>query len=96
MSLSNALGEAHPAPSTPPRNRRLPAINAERCTGCGRCVAVCEPHLLSLEVVHWRKFAALRDPPLCTGCSFCAAVCPFHAITMRRPAGDQAAAGCTD
>lgn len=72
--------EARPPPR---RSRRLPAIDAGRCTGCGRCVAACEPHLLSLEVVQWKKFASLHDAPRCTGCSLCALRCPFDAIAMR-------------
>ena len=69
---------------------RLPAIDAERCTGCGRCVAACEPRVLSLETARdWRKSAVLRDSggcTGCTGCSLCALRCPFDAITMKRPA----------
>ena len=65
---------------------RLPAIDPRRCTGCGRCVAVCGPHLLSLEVERWVKSAVLHSAERCTGCSACAVACPFHAIAMRRPA----------
>lgn len=66
---------------------RLPDIDPRRCTGCGRCVAACAPHVLSLEVVRWKKSAVLRDAGGCTGCRLCAVKCPFHAITMRTPAG---------
>jgi ferredoxin len=62
---------------------RLPAIDTRRCTGCGRCVAACGLHLLSLETVRWEKFAVLHEPDRCTGCSLCAVICPFHAVTMR-------------
>lgn len=62
---------------------RQPAINPARCTGCGHCVAVCEPHLLSLEVLRWKKTAVLQDAPSCTGCNACAVTCPFRAIVMR-------------
>jgi len=65
---------------------RLAVIDTRSCTGCGRCVAVCDPHLLSLEVVRWKKFAVMHEPERCTGCSACAVACPFHAITMRRQA----------
>jgi ferredoxin len=76
-------------PRAPRRPERLPDIDTGRCTGCGRCVAVCDPHLLSLEVVRWKKFAVLHEPGRCTGCNACAASCPFHAITLRK----QVAAG---
>ena len=68
---------------------RLPAIAADRCTGCGRCVAACTPRVLSLETAaDWRKSAVLHQADGCTGCSLCALRCPFGAITMalRRPA----------
>jgi Fe-S-cluster-containing hydrogenase component 2 len=51
-------------------------------------VAVCDPHLLSLERVLWQKNAVLHDAHLCTQCNRCAAACPFHAISMRRASGD--------
>lgn len=62
---------------------RLPHIDTQRCTGCGRCVAACDLHLLSLEPVRWEKFSVLHEEDRCTGCSRCAAWCPFRAITMR-------------
>lgn len=31
--------------------KALPAIDTARCTGCGWCVAVCAPHVLSLQVL---------------------------------------------
>ena len=67
--------------------RALPDVDPQRCTGCGRCVAVCPPHVLSLDAVDGRKRALLHDPPGCTGCALCAVHCPFDAITMRRIAG---------
>jgi Pyruvate/2-oxoacid:ferredoxin oxidoreductase delta subunit len=72
---------------TPKRSApRLPAIDVDRCTGCGRCVAACPPRVLSLETTNWRKSAHLHGRVDCTGCGLCEGVCPFHAITMVRPA----------
>ena len=68
----------------PGRSARLPAIDPRRCTGCGRCVAACDLHLLSLEVQRWEKFAALHEQDRCTGCGACAVICPFHALTLRK------------
>lgn len=62
----------------------LPEVDPAKCTGCGWCVAVCPPHVLSLHVAHWKKTSTLHAPAQCTGCSDCAVVCPFHAIRMRK------------
>jgi ferredoxin len=68
----------------PTERKALPVIHPARCTGCGWCVAVCPPHVLSLAVVHWRKSATLHDETGCTGCAKCAVKCPFGAIAMLR------------
>ncbi|MBA4060526.1 MAG: 4Fe-4S dicluster domain-containing protein [Verminephrobacter sp.] len=66
----------------------LPVIDPARCTGCGWCVAVCPPHVLSLQVPgdsRWGpKRSVLDDAQGCTGCALCAVRCPFDAIAMRR------------
>lgn len=77
------MPEARHNPSMPAR-KALPTIHTERCTGCGWCVAVCPPHVLSLEAVSRRKTAVLHDEPRCTGCALCAVKCPFKVIAMRR------------
>lgn len=70
--------------------KALPAIDPQRCTGCGWCVAVCPPHVLSLQVQGpgaWGpKRSTLHDAPGCTGCALCAVRCPFDAIRMVRVA----------
>lgn len=64
--------------------KALPAIDTKRCTGCGWCVAVCPPHVLSLGVKNWTKYSQLHDERGCTGCAQCAVKCPFDAIAMVR------------
>lgn len=81
---------------TTPR-KALPTIDPLRCTGCGWCVAVCPPHVLSLQVlgdIAWGpKRSVLNNAPACTGCALCAVRCPFNAIAMLRvPASDRDAA----
>lgn len=70
-------------PHRPPQAGLRPEVNA-RCTGCGRCVAICPPKVLWLEARQWQKSAVLHDPAGCTGCAACAVVCPFQAIRMQR------------
>lgn len=66
----------------------LPLIHPDRCTGCGRCVGACPPHVLWLAVqgpeVWGPKQAVLHNEPDCTGCARCVVVCPFDAIEMVR------------
>lgn len=79
-----------PDPAASPRQRpgakALPVIAPQRCTGCGWCVAVCEPHVLSLHTPEpgGRKRSVLHDAAACTGCALCAVRCPFGAIDMVR------------
>ncbi|QXL83978.1 ATP-binding protein [Comamonas sp. NLF-1-9] len=73
------------------RSIAIPAIDTTRCTGCGWCVAVCPPHVLSLheldEAAGSIKRSVLDDAHACTGCALCAVRCPFDAIAMVRREG---------
>lgn len=68
--------------------KALPAIDPDRCTGCGRCVAACPPHVLWLETDKPNgmgdKLAVLHEAAGCDGCAKCVVVCPFEAIGMVR------------
>ncbi|WP_440106037.1 ATP-binding protein [Acidovorax sp. BL-A-41-H1] len=83
-----------------PRAKALPRIDPARCTGCGWCVAVCGPHVLSLQVLgegRWGpKRSQLHDAGGCTGCALCAMRCPFHAISMVRQPGAAGADGADE
>jgi len=68
------------------REAAIPRVSKKHCTGCGRCVAACRLHLLSLEVAGWIKFSALHDGDRCTACGACTDACPFNAIALQRTA----------
>ncbi|RII29426.1 MAG: 4Fe-4S ferredoxin [Geobacter sp.] len=51
-----------------------------KCTGCGRCVAACAQHLLTLEVRGYRKTANKLTHSCCTCCRSCMESCPVGAI----------------
>jgi NAD-dependent dihydropyrimidine dehydrogenase PreA subunit len=58
--------------------RPLPMVDAARCDGSGRCVAVCPTECLDL----WMDQASVRYPDRCLSCGACAEVCPTRAITF--------------
>ncbi|MEN8173934.1 MAG: 4Fe-4S binding protein, partial [Chloroflexota bacterium] len=54
----------------------IPEVNADLCTGSGRCAEVCEFH----AIVRLGS-KTLVFPELCHGCGSCTLVCPEQAIT---------------
>ncbi len=59
------------------RPEGLPVIDADLCTNCGRCVAVCSTDVL----VAGEQRPAPDGPTPCFVCGHCVAVCPTGAIT---------------
>ena len=62
-------------------------IDAERCKGCGLCIAACPQDVLAFsgnlnksgyDVAH------MENPDACIGCAFCAMTCPDVAIEVYR------------
>ena len=53
---------------------KKPAVDQEKCTGCGTCTELC-------------RYAAIKDGDVdlveCEGCGLCALGCPEEAITMQ-------------
>jgi NAD-dependent dihydropyrimidine dehydrogenase PreA subunit len=56
----------------------LPEIDEARCTGCGKCVAACEPNALALR----NGKAVLARPDLCAYEGGCEPACPEGAIAL--------------
>ena len=52
-----------------------PAVNPERCVGCGRCVAECGQE--AIEIRDGKAFINEK----CAGCVHCIAICPKQAIS---------------
>jgi nitroreductase/NAD-dependent dihydropyrimidine dehydrogenase PreA subunit len=56
---------------------QIPVIDEKKCTGCGKCVAICPKKVLFLE----NKKAKTNEND-CMMCSHCYAVCDFNAVSF--------------
>lgn len=65
------------------RKKGVVYITAERCKGCGYCVAFCPTHVLALAN-HFNQKGyhppEVVDEKACTGCGLCGMYCPDFAI----------------
>jgi len=64
----------------------MPAVAAETCTGCGKCVEACPVEAMALVSAGdprrpGRKKARL-DPAICLGCGVCVRACPGKALSL--------------
>ncbi|MCK4489703.1 MAG: ATP-binding protein [Anaerolineales bacterium] len=57
-------------------NMLIPSVDAEICTGCGKCAEVCQFH--AIVVIGGQT---LVFPEMCHGCGSCTLICPEEAIT---------------
>ncbi|MFA7256864.1 MAG: ATP-binding protein [Kiritimatiellales bacterium] len=54
----------------------IPAVDSSRCTGCGKCAAICEFNALAVA-----GKSVLVFEELCHSCGGCVRICPEQAIT---------------
>jgi len=62
-------------------------LDAEKCTGCGKCVEACPHAVFAIE----NKKAHILDKDACIECGACKKNCQFDAITVRTGVGCAAA-----
>jgi len=71
----------HPHPASQVASAFQAQLDAEPCTGCGKCARRCPMDAL---VIADKK--AVLDTVRCIGCGLCVAACPSGALTLRRKA----------
>lgn len=57
-------------------------VDAQKCTGCGKCVPVCPVRAIK---IHNEK--AVMDPELCILCTSCVAECEVDAVIIPAMSG---------
>jgi Na+-translocating ferredoxin:NAD+ oxidoreductase RNF subunit RnfB len=65
----------------------LPAVDAEACNGCGKCVTACPVEALSLvsanDALQPKRKAAKLAEDLCLGCGVCVRACTQDALDLK-------------
>jgi ferredoxin-like protein FixX len=59
--------------------------DAEKCTGCGKCVLICPVNLWKLEKGKSQLASDYKDR--CMECAACVCICDFDAISFSYPKG---------
>ena len=65
-------------------------FNEDKCTGCNRCVEICQVDIIIPSPVKGKKAPAVVYPGECWYCGSCVEVCPEEgAIELRHPLMNQ-------
>ena len=83
MAAARRFGLMHPIHTT----NFQPALQAEKCKGCGRCIKVCPVAALNLVSANdslrpQRKSVSLKGD-ICLGCGLCVRECPTGALALK-------------
>ncbi len=82
MIAARRFGFLHPVHTT----NYLPAVTADACNGCGKCVSACPVDAMSLVSAHdparVKKKLAHLDTDACLGCGVCVGVCQRDALSL--------------
>ncbi len=83
MIAARKFGMLHPVHTS----NFIPAVDASRCSGCGRCVSACPVEAVGLVSANDprepKKKKARVNEEICLGCGVCARACPQGAIALR-------------
>ncbi|MBL0732097.1 MAG: 4Fe-4S binding protein, partial [Desulfosarcina sp.] len=81
--IKGAAAAAHAAaimPSGPRQSRGFTVlVDEDLCRGCGRCIASCPYHAVTLHENSIGGWSAAVDQAICMGCGNCISVCPTNA-----------------
>jgi len=57
-------------------------VITDNCTGCGRCLKICNRKVLEIVAEGDVTHVVLRNPQKCTACEKCVVICKFNALEI--------------